>query len=141
MPVRQVLYISQAVEIFSAEKCMDILRASHTNNPRDDITGFLISLDNGTFLQILEGPHDAVERSFQRISDDPRHTGITIIYDEEADKRAFADWSMGFRAIPASEFSKMPAFRDLTTNADFETLFRDGPVVLSVMRTICNANR
>tara|TARA_R110000787_G_scaffold63679_11_gene144155 strand:+ start:257264 stop:257707 length:444 start_codon:yes stop_codon:yes gene_type:complete len=141
MSVRQVLYTSQAVNFTSAEECKDILHTSHTNNPRNDITGFLLALDNGTFLQILEGPHDAVAHSLQRISSDPRHSGLTIIYDEEADERAFAEWSMGFSAITLAEYSQMPAFRNLTTDADFETLFQDGPIVLSVMRTICNANR
>ena len=125
----------------SAEECRDILRASHTNNPRDDITGFLISLENGTLLQILEGPHHAVTNLILRISNDSRHSELTIIYDEEVDERTFADWSMGFRAITVSEFSKISAFRNLATDADFEALFANGPTVLSVMRTICNANR
>ena len=141
MLVRQVLYTSQAVSLLSAEERNDILRTSYINNARDDIMGYLISLDNGSFLQILEGPHDAVAQSLQRISNDSRHSGLTIIYDEEADERAFAEWLMGFHAITLSEVSEMPAFRNLATDADFEALFQDGPVVLAVMRTVSNANR
>ena len=91
---RRVVYASIGDNI--NEKVIDdILKVSHRNNERDDITGLLIYKD-GCFIQLLEGDEIAVEETLTRISQDPRHLGMVTIYDRTADdeKRSFENWSL-----------------------------------------------
>ena len=70
-------YCSKPVS-FSFEQVNDILGVSRENNDKADITGALI-YDNRTFLQALEGKPDDIRDVFDRISHDPRHTGIRLL--------------------------------------------------------------
>jgi hypothetical protein len=72
-----------------------ILTASRRNNKLDNITGALLFTASG-FAQVLEGPREVVERSFERISGDPRHADVTVLSFTPTERRSFPDWSMGF---------------------------------------------
>ncbi|WP_428542897.1 BLUF domain-containing protein [Rhodopila sp.] len=71
-----------------------ILCASRRNNELDNITGALLFTTSG-FAQVLEGPRDVVERTFERISGDPRHADVTVLSFTPTERRSFPDWSMG----------------------------------------------
>lgn len=72
----------------------DIVAASERNNSHDRVTGFLI-FDKTYFMQVLEGEQAIVEKAYDRISQDPRHTELLILNSRLTDKRVFAEWSMG----------------------------------------------
>lgn len=72
----------------------DIVEVSQRNNARDDISGALI-FDNEWFLQILEGPQEAIERTYNRIQKDPRHTTVTLVEKRPLAARLFPEWGMG----------------------------------------------
>ena len=55
MPLSQILYTSQSAQPIDQKRCSEILQKSRVNNQRDDITGLLVLLPNGTFVQLLEG--------------------------------------------------------------------------------------
>jgi PAS domain S-box-containing protein len=71
----------------------DILSVSRRLNKASGVTGALLGCA-GWFLQALEGPRDAIEAAFQRISADDRHEKITITGSGNADHRMFGEWSM-----------------------------------------------
>lgn len=79
----------------TAPQIGSILAASRRNNQLAGITGALLFTGTG-FAQALEGRRDAVERTFDRIGSDPRHTDVTILCFTPTGKRAFPDWPMGF---------------------------------------------
>ena len=90
--LRRVIYVSEKVG--SSEKDVaDIINASTQNNPSKDITGCLLEGKN-SFLQILEGPSDAIKSLYKTISEDNRHTNVKRLCDELLDTRLFSDWSM-----------------------------------------------
>ncbi|WP_299967374.1 BLUF domain-containing protein [uncultured Roseobacter sp.] len=72
-----------------------ILEASQRNNAKVGVTGALI-FNAGVFGQVLEGPIDAVEETFDRIQMDDRHDDVTILELGRVQERAFTNWSMGF---------------------------------------------
>lgn len=72
-----------------------ILNISRINNARDGVTGALI-YNNGVFGQVLEGPSDIVENTFERIQMDDRHGGVTLLDIAPIAERGFSEWSMGF---------------------------------------------
>ncbi|MCV3271833.1 BLUF domain-containing protein [Roseobacter sinensis] len=72
-----------------------ILEKSQFNNGRFNVTGALI-FNSGVFGQVLEGPIDAVEETFERIQMDERHDHITVLDTSRITERSFPRWSMGF---------------------------------------------
>jgi hypothetical protein len=72
-----------------------ILHTSRRRNKADDITGALLFTTSG-FAQALEGPREVVERTFERISADPRHADVSVLSFTPIERRSFPDWAMGF---------------------------------------------
>ena len=72
-----------------------ILDVSRRNNAREQLTGALL-YSAGVFAQVLEGPLSAVERTFERIQCDPRHSDVVVLHLLRSDHREFADWSMAY---------------------------------------------
>lgn len=73
----------------------DILSASRTNNARVGVTGALM-FNAGCFAQVLEGPQQAVEETFERIQQDERHGDVSLLDFAPVQERAFETWSMGY---------------------------------------------
>lgn len=72
-----------------------ILAASRRNNARLGVTGALM-FNSGAFAQVLEGPQQGVEETFERIQRDARHGDVTVLECGPVRERGFADWSMAF---------------------------------------------
>lgn len=97
-----IVYVSAATQPFSPAELDALLEKSRTNNTRDGISGVLLYRD-GDFLQVLEGPEEAVRRTYERISRDRRHGGVIVLDESEIDERNFGEWSMGFRRVNAGD--------------------------------------
>ena len=94
MSLIQLTYASHPFG-FDGPTLAGILLDARRCNARDGITGALICRDD-LFLQMLEGPADAVEAAFRRIDKDDRHLEVRpltrrTIADTE---RLFPNWSM-----------------------------------------------
>jgi hypothetical protein len=72
----------------------DILSASQRNNRRQGITGYLI-YDKHWFLQVLEGERATIFNTFERLQNDPRHRGLTLVQSGPVLQRNFPSWNMG----------------------------------------------
>jgi hypothetical protein len=90
----RLMYASRAVPAIDHEELVTILRQSKANNPVSGVTGVLC-FSGGIFLQVLEGGRSAVNRLYNRIAADPRHTDVELLLYEEIGERRFASWSMG----------------------------------------------
>ena len=91
----RLVYASRATGGVDAELVGAILKQSKANNPAGGITGVLCVCSQGTFLQVLEGGRDAVNRLYNRIVADPRHRDVVLLAYAEITERRFAGWSMG----------------------------------------------
>lgn len=92
----QLAYISSAKAPVDQALLDDILAASRRNNERKGITGLLVS-GGRRFLQVLEGPEQAVLTTYARIQGDDRHRGFVLISATPVKERAFGRWSMAYR--------------------------------------------
>ena len=90
----RLMYASRAVPAIDQEELIAILRKSKANNPPLGVTGVLC-FSEGIFLQVLEGGRSAVNRLYNRIASDDRHTEVELLCYEEIGERHFAGWSMG----------------------------------------------
>ncbi|MEM6821798.1 MAG: BLUF domain-containing protein, partial [Verrucomicrobiota bacterium] len=90
-----IVYISQYTG--PAENIDEVLSSivekAKTRNPERDITGVLF-YHNGTFLQIIEGPHASLEDLMSKLKEDSRHNKIERIIDEDISGRSFKEWNM-----------------------------------------------
>jgi len=87
--------MSAATEPFDDAALDALLEHSRTRNSAAGLSGLLVCKD-GRFMQLLEGPEDAVLETYQRIVDDPRHTDVGLLVDERIHTRRFGEWTMAF---------------------------------------------
>lgn len=90
----RLTYASRAVEWLSRDDLRAIADSAQKRNRAMGLTGLLLYV-GGDFLQIIEGPAQAVEELFEMIANDPRNKWVTRLATERVLRRAFADWSMG----------------------------------------------
>lgn len=93
-----ILYTSRLAADQSFDAVAAISRESRLGNARCGIRSVLL-FDGHRFAQYIVGPAVPVRELMQRIRVDPRHTGIEMLYDDEArvdgdlvvdpDRRAF----------------------------------------------------
>ena len=95
--MQRLLYISTARDGFDETELDGILRISRRNNAAVGVTGLLV-VGGRRFLQVLEGPDDAVATVFERISRDPRHFAVVRLSRKPIETRAFGEWAMGYRS-------------------------------------------
>lgn len=88
-----ICYVSRSTIGDDMEKFVDIWDASERNNERLGITG-LLYFDDAIFFQVLEGEEETVQAHFEKISADPRHEDVTILFEYNCATRSMADWNM-----------------------------------------------
>jgi hypothetical protein len=97
----RLIYCSRNVMLITVPGTMmedeirDILATARQRNAADAVTGALLFTASG-FAQVLEGAREAVERTFERITADPRHAEVSVLSFTPTERRSFPGWSMGF---------------------------------------------
>ena len=107
-----LVYASSAVDDFSASDLVALLRQCCEKNVQLDISGMLLYKD-GNFMQVLEGPDEAVGRLIQTIDADRRHKGIIRLEERQIEERQFSGWAMAFHNL------RDPAVRELEGYSEF----------------------
>jgi hypothetical protein len=100
--MKNVIYLSSAINFLSDNELLEILRVARKNNSQQHITGVLL-YSQGTFIQVLEGEDEEVDKVFSIIEQDKRHKGIIKMINKPIEKRNFPDWSMGFSKLDATQ--------------------------------------
>jgi hypothetical protein len=93
--ILRLIYVSAATRLLDDAALAALLEESRARNAEDAITGMLL-YNEGSFMQVLEGPPDAVRACYARIQRDERHTRVTTVLEDVGRARDFAAWSMGF---------------------------------------------
>ena len=90
--LKHVIYVSRPTH-FDHMVLDNILKTSRSNNLRVGVTGNLVC-HSDLFLQMLEGPSEAVGRLYEKILADNRHADIVKLRDEKSELKLFPSWSM-----------------------------------------------
>lgn len=97
--MRQIAYISEASDEIAESDITPLMRHSRKNNARNDITGMLL-VKWPIFLQILEGPQQAIAFLIDKLQQDSRHRNFKIIYDKpNITEREFSRWQMDCKML------------------------------------------
>jgi hypothetical protein len=105
----QLIYMSAATHLLTDEELQRLLEQARANNTQADITGLLL-YHEGRFMQLIEGPEEAVRELYEVIEQDPRHTDTAKLADKEVDSRSFPEWAMAFRPVQTQDFLSRPGF-------------------------------
>lgn len=127
----RLIYASRAVGSPDEADLNDLLTVSRHRNGEADVTGMLIYAER-SFIQMIEGPPEAISETYRRILKDPRHEAVRLLLREHVDSRIFPNWTMGFYQPDAAALSRdHPGYRaegaypfvagDLVPNGDVAT--------------------
>lgn len=89
----RIVYASTAASTLAYDDLVGLLRHAARHNDEADITGLLV-YGGGLFLQVLEGERATVNRLYNRIVADDRHTDCTLLLAESIEMRVFSEWTM-----------------------------------------------
>ena len=93
-----------------------ILASARKNNAPRGITGALL-FNESCFAQVLEGPSEAVDTTYQTILTDKRHSDVILLHRDRLERRCFPDWSMAFATADPQEDDLLDLDQELTTQA------------------------
>ena len=92
MPMIQLIYASRPFG-FDEGTLAAILVVARRCNERDGITGALICRGD-LYLQLLEGPEEKVDATYQGIKRDRRHVEVKLLSRRNVTERLFPGWAM-----------------------------------------------
>jgi len=104
-----LIYASSATRTMHDQDLIAILEKSHLHNKEVGVTGMLL-YRGGNFLQVLEGPEQAVDARFKVIEQDARHHQVMILLKRPVTERQFEQWEMGFKNIDTIDTSKLSGY-------------------------------
>jgi hypothetical protein len=127
LPMKRIIYASQATLDFSPEELIALLEKARVKNEAAGLSGMLL-YSSQSFLQVLEGEPDALAAAYSRIKVDDRHTNLRLLMEDEVTAPLFPDWTMGFEHVEDEDLADeltgfTPALEyplvnpDLVTNA------------------------
>jgi len=127
-----LIYVSTATHLLSSEELLEILNVSRRNNQTGPITGLLLYKD-GNFMQVLEGPEEAVREIFGKILKDTRHTDVTVLATEPIKERQFADWKMAFLNLDEATTKQESAYSEFLSDDSTFDKYRENPELAYIM--------
>lgn len=101
--MKQLIYRSQPFG-FDHAMLAGILSGARRNNARDDITGALLCRQD-MYLQLIEGPENAIDAAYARIAVDDRHCDVELLLAETVSVRMFPEWAMLDDQMPSLTWS------------------------------------
>ncbi|MDI1292469.1 MAG: BLUF domain-containing protein [Methylobacter sp.] len=106
-----------------------ILATSRVKNPVAHISGALM-FNAGCFAQVLEGSHDEIVNSFERIQCDPRHSHVVVLTFETMAERRFSNWSMAYLGTDSKASAK---FGDIMQQSGFNAVLLKGDRIFDLL--------
>ena len=127
-----LIYVSTSVKLLNDEELLDILKASRENNSSKDVTGLLL-YKGGNFMQVLEGPDEAVEALYEKIKTDPRHKDVNVLSREQVSARQFPAWEMAFQNLDNPEGKNQPGYSQFLQEEFIADVYRENPLRAYIM--------
>ena len=98
MSLKYVSYMSAQSSIMSKKGIEDFLFQVREKNKNLTITGILL-LIQGKFVQYIEGPAEEIDKVYDSIRKDSRHTDLVLLDSGHLKKRQFKNWSMAYKEV------------------------------------------
>ncbi|WP_310397730.1 BLUF domain-containing protein [Hymenobacter sp.] len=109
--MHHLVYTSTASDPLTEAELQRQLSRWRVNNARLGVTGVLL-YSEGSILQVLEGAAEHLHALFATIAADVRHRSVTKLADGPVPGRVFAGWSMRFRSVSTTDFTRFVPQRE-----------------------------
>lgn len=110
-----------------------LFSAARANNKSLQVTGALLC-NEGVFVQVLEGPEEAVTKLFEHISRDPRHDSVSVLESGYVGPRVFSRWAMAEVGEEGEADIPLIAHRDGISPAAGRRTTDEQDALLEIMR-------
>jgi hypothetical protein len=108
MHIVRLVYVSKMKTGYGPNDVLKIVDISEKNNRKLGITGALC-FGPRYFLQCLEGPRVEINKLYNKIVADERHTDVTLLYYADIEERLFDEWAMAY--VKTNEITDQLVFR------------------------------
>jgi hypothetical protein len=106
-----IVYVSSATSKLSDAELLALQEQSQKKNEQLGVTGILLHKD-GDFMQLFEGPDEAVRNLAKSIYADKRHHHIIQLLERPIAERTFPEWSMQFQDVSTAKLQQLDEFMD-----------------------------
>lgn len=118
--VYRLVYVSTASVDLNETELEALLGPSRIKNETAGVTGLLIQVRDGDtgsagYVQHLEGLHEAVDRTFQRIGRDELHSDVTVVSRGDETGRRFPDHPMRLVMVELADARRLAGGDPATT--------------------------
>lgn len=100
--LHELLYCSVLAQNQMPTVVGQIVAQARRHNTERGITGLLV-FDGIHFCQHIEGPREAVLALLERLRQDPRHTGLRVVYEGSRTERRYRRFDLGFAQSDADD--------------------------------------
>jgi hypothetical protein len=135
-----LIYFSKATKQMSDNELTLLVQQAKRYNHLHDLTGLLVYLegisDSGIetlFMQMIEGSKEEVEKVFEKIKHDGRHSNVVLHKDGFSESRSFNDWSMKIERIRLSENLELSSMFELKEHVLQSNPFRESDAMLDFL--------
>lgn len=90
-----LIYSSVPTKTLNDAELEMLLAICREENKKHDVTGMLVCFADN-YIQLIEGPEEAITRLYQNIVIDARHERVITLKEGYIKERFFPDWAMGF---------------------------------------------
>ena len=101
-----VAYVSTSSIPMDSKSVESMLEVFRSSNRAAGITGVLLYC-NGSYMQYLEGPREAVNAIYRRVALDQRHHGVVELLNGPVEAREFGEWDMGYSEMGTKTFREL----------------------------------
>jgi hypothetical protein len=107
--LERLIYRSIASQPMGNLHLCNLLASARRANAQRQVTGHL-AYQNGTFLQCLEGPVQAIAQLWNNLQADTRHHSLHVVEHRSIGSRRFDEWSMAFSSPHYQNTYGLPGF-------------------------------
>lgn len=133
-----LVFISTAKKLMSDAELLDLLQSARSKNSENNITGMLL-YGEGTFMQVLEGEKEDLQRVYNAIQADFRHRNIIVMISGILNERIFPKWSMSFASVNSDVLQMIEGYTN-PANMNFAVNALDHPTI-NMVKTFAESNR
>ena len=113
MKTYRIIYASTAARPFGPAEFERLLLQSRIYNFSENIGGVLLQAEP-QFLQVLEGPEQAVAELYSRIAADPRHRAVRTLEAAPVQGPLFRPANLDFAEAEPADLARLTAYLDPT---------------------------
>jgi hypothetical protein len=91
--MKSIFFVSTATHHMNGQQFRSLVNNAAMNNAVKSVTG-LLGYNGMNFIQLAEGPADAVDECIHRILNDDRHAGVRFFREKPITQRECQEWGI-----------------------------------------------